>query len=105
MNERLIEMAKAAGGEQATKGLFYMGIHNLSSFAQLIREEEQQSRWLPIKSIPSEQPVFLWQKGAAITVACYDKADNVFYDPDIQCDIDSGWTHWQPISEPPKEQS
>ena len=85
MNEKLIELAKAAGFGVDGKGLlFTLGFANsqayctdkLERFAELVREDERKSKWLPIETAPNDfcTTVDLW-RGERIPDCVWDHPD------------------------------
>ena len=130
MNDKLIEMAKAAGfydtGTEMGIGCFhYFGFvdqtKELLKFAELIRKDERHSLWQPIESAPLEELVLVHTKYATqnpFVVGVFHRHNEVLtfdactehyeplYDEGIGVTHSSLFpTHWQPLPEPPKEQS
>ena len=118
MNEKLIELATTAGFTWSTSYREFSenGFINekLAKFAELVREDDRKSRWLPIESAPKDRtPVWLFcptHKRSQVNVGVY-----LFDDPrpfwsysykEVVEDRKNQPTHWMPQEQrpaPPQE--
>lgn len=106
MNEKLIEMAKAAGFVWNTSYREFSedGFINekLEKLEKLIREDERQSRWLPIDDAPADIELLLLYADKRIKIGQYHININHVLASDEWVEQP---THFQRKPEPPREQS
>ena len=104
MNEKLIELAKAAGFTWNTSYREFSenGFVNekLAKFAELVREDERKSKWLPIESAPKDEAILgLFDSGNCTTLKIESDGEVIMPDEYLR-DI---LTHWQPLPDSPQE--